>query len=56
MAHSVRFSYPKKARDILEEAMYNCNLAVVYLKQYRDLMESKKDATSKIVEKIYGVQ
>lgn len=42
-AHSVRFSYPKKARDILEEAMYNCNLAVVYLEQYRDLMESKKD-------------
>ncbi|OIP97201.1 hypothetical protein AUJ94_02835 [bacterium CG2_30_40_12] len=42
-AHSIRFSYPKKAQDALEEAMFNCNLAVVYLEQYRDLMDSKKD-------------
>jgi len=42
-AHSIRFSYPQKAQDTLEEAMFNCNLAVVYLEQYRDLMESKKD-------------
>ncbi|MBU1017370.1 MAG: hypothetical protein ABIJ36_02920 [Patescibacteria group bacterium] len=43
-AHSIRFSYSKKALEKLEEAMYNCNMAVVYLEQYRDLMQSKKDA------------
>ena len=43
-AHSIRFSYSQKALESLEEAMLNCNLAVVYLELYRDLMQSKKDA------------
>ena len=36
-AHSVRFSNQSEAIAKLEEAMLNCNLAVVYLEQYRDL-------------------
>lgn len=36
-AHSMRFSNPQKAIDLLEEAMLNCNLVVVYLEQYRDI-------------------
>lgn len=40
-AHSVRFGNPVKAIETLEEAMLGCNLAIVYLEQYRDL-ENKK--------------
>ena len=36
-AHSIRFSEQQKALLILEKVMLNCNLAVVYLEQYRDL-------------------
>lgn len=36
-AHSVRFSNQSEAVAKLEEAMLNCNLAVVYLEQFRDL-------------------
>ena len=37
-AHSVRFSSPQTAIDKLERAMLNCNLAVVYLELYRDIV------------------
>jgi len=40
-AHSVRFGNSGRAIESLEEAMLACNLAVVYLEQYRDL-ENKK--------------
>ena len=40
-AHSVRFGDSERAIKALEEAMLACNLAVVYLEQYRDL-ENKK--------------
>ena len=36
-AHSWRFADQAKAQQTLEEAMTNCNLAVVYLEQYRDI-------------------
>jgi len=36
-AHSLRFSNPAQSLAKLEEAMLNCNLAVVYLEQFRDL-------------------
>lgn len=36
-AHSVRFGNSKLAISKLEEAMLFCNLAVVYLEQFRDL-------------------
>lgn len=36
-AHSLRFSDSEKAINILEEAMLGCNLAIVYLEQYRDI-------------------
>jgi hypothetical protein len=36
-AHSLRFSNQEQAISKLEEAMLNCNLAVVYLEQFRDL-------------------
>ncbi|MBI5621231.1 hypothetical protein HY949_05675 [Candidatus Gottesmanbacteria bacterium] len=36
-AHSWRFADQSKAHQTLEEAMTNCNLAVVYLEQYRDI-------------------
>ena len=36
-AHSWRFADQEKAQQTLEEAMTNCNLAVVYLEQYRDI-------------------
>lgn len=37
-AHSLRFGDPQKAIDTLEKTMLSCNLAVVYLEQYRDLV------------------
>lgn len=36
-AHSWRFADQTKALSTLEDAMTNCNLAVVYLEQYRDI-------------------
>jgi len=42
-AHSLRFSDPGLAIATLEQAMLNCNLAVVYLEQYRDLAKKKVD-------------
>lgn len=36
-AHSWRFADQGKAIQTLEDAMTNCNLAVVYLEQYRDI-------------------
>lgn len=50
-AHSVRFGDPVRAVDKLEEAMLNCNLAVVYLEQYRDL-ENRKIETEFFEEQI----
>jgi hypothetical protein len=40
-AHSLRFSNQEGAIGKLEEAMLNCNLAVVYLEQYRDIINIK---------------
>ena len=40
-AHSVRFGDSERAIATLEEAMLGCNLAVVYLEQYRDLVNQK---------------
>lgn len=37
-AHSLRFSDPTKAINLLEETMLNCNLSVVYLEQFRDII------------------
>jgi hypothetical protein len=42
-AHSWRFAHQAQAIEILEEAMLNCNLAVVYLEQYRDLENPSTD-------------
>lgn len=39
-AHSIRFSHQVQAVAKLEEAMLNCNLAVVYLEQYRDIFNT----------------
>ena len=36
-AHSLRFSDKEKAIAVLEDSMLKCNLAVVYLEQYRDM-------------------
>lgn len=36
-AHSLRFDTQEKALDNLENAMLNCNKAVVYLEEYRDI-------------------
>lgn len=36
-AHSLRFADQEKAISILEDVMLKCNLAVVYLDQYRDI-------------------
>ncbi|PJA40531.1 hypothetical protein CO178_02050 [candidate division WWE3 bacterium CG_4_9_14_3_um_filter_34_6] len=36
-AHSLRFSDHDKSIAILENCMLKCNLAVVYLEQYRDM-------------------
>lgn len=45
-AHSIRFGDSEQSIRALEKAMLNCNLAVVYLEQYRDLcnvpLKSKK--------------
>lgn len=39
-AHSCRFADQGKALAILEDAMRNTNLAVVYLEQYRDIVNA----------------
>jgi hypothetical protein len=36
-AHSLRFGDQPKAVQILEEAMLDCNILIVYLEQYRDI-------------------
>ena len=36
-SHSLRFSDKEKAIAVLEDTMLKCNLAVVYLEQYRDM-------------------
>lgn len=43
-AHSIRFADQEQAVDKLEKAMLNCNLAVVYLEQFRDLGNHKIEA------------
>lgn len=43
-AHSIRFSTQDEGISKLEEAMLNCNLAVVYLEQFRDLGNSEIEA------------
>lgn len=43
-AHSLRFGDGEQAIDLLEKAMLNCNLAVVYLEQFRDLINKKIEA------------
>ncbi len=40
-AHSIRFSDQIEAVKKLEEAMLGCNLAVVYLEQFRDLGQTE---------------
>ncbi len=42
-AHSLRFSDHEKSIAILEDCMLKCNLAVVYLEQYRDLWRPAPD-------------
>ena len=41
MAHSTRFGEPKQAVSFLEKAMLDCNLAVLYLEEFRDLVNQK---------------
>jgi len=36
-SHSLRFSDKEKAIAVLDNTMLKCNLAVVYLEQYRDM-------------------
>lgn len=43
-AHSWRFADQTKALTTLEDAMTNCNLAVVYLEQYRDICNTDSEA------------
>lgn len=50
-AHSLRFGRPEKAIESLEETMLKCNLAAVYLEEYRDL-ENKKIETEFFEEQI----
>ncbi|MBM3208779.1 hypothetical protein FJZ40_00595 [Candidatus Shapirobacteria bacterium] len=40
-AHSVRFGQSEQAVELLEKAMLYCNLAVVNLEKYRDLVNQK---------------
>ncbi|NCN42683.1 hypothetical protein GW916_15710 [bacterium] len=42
-AHSLRFSDHARAIAVLEDCMLKCNLAVVYLEQYRDLYQPSAD-------------
>jgi hypothetical protein len=44
-AHSIRFSNQAGAITKLEEAMLNCNLAVVSLEQYRDIYNASPDTS-----------
>jgi len=51
-AHSLRFSDYPLAERTLEDAMLNCNLAVVYLELYRDLINKNKENFSFFEEHI----
>ena len=43
-AHSIRFGRSEASIDVLEETMLKCNLAVVLLGEYRDLVNQKIEA------------
>ncbi len=43
-AHSIRFGKKEEGIAKLEEAMLGCNLAVVYLEQFRDLINKNIEA------------
>ncbi len=43
-AHSLRFGGPEQAIRMLEECLLTCNLAVVYLEEYRDIVNKKIEA------------
>lgn len=43
-SHSWRFANQAKALQTLEDAMTNCNLAIVYLEQYRDICNTDIEA------------
>ena len=40
-AHSLRFGGPEQAVRMLEECLLTCNMAVVYLEEYRDILNKK---------------
>jgi len=44
-AHSLRFGDSPRAVQALEETMLACNLAVVYLEQFRDLVNPTKNTS-----------
>lgn len=55
-AHSMRFANSASAIDILEEVLTGCNLAVVYLEQYRDVVRKKEVDEDAIREKVLDIE
>ncbi len=49
-AHSLRFSDHERSIAILEDCMLKCNLAVVYLEQYRDLYNTAPEVETVVAE------
>src|SRR3990167_326241 len=49
-AHSLRFSDHEKSIAVLEDCMLKCNLAVVYLEQYRDIWRPSAEVEKAVAE------
>ena len=49
-AHSLRFSDKDQALTVLDDCMLKCNLAVVYLEQYRDLYNTAAEVATEVDE------
>ncbi len=43
-AHSLRFGDPEKAISTLEKCMLSCNMAILYLEEFRDIVNQKIEA------------
>lgn len=52
-AHSIRFGRTATSVDSLEEAMLLCNLAVLYLEEFRDIENLDKEQSEHVLHEFF---
>ena len=57
-AHSLRFGGPEQAIRTLEECLLTCNMAVVYLEEYRDIVNKKieRDFFEEVIKEYFRLR